>query len=196
MRDKKINHAFTIGYECFVSHYALVDRINVFPVADADTGTNLRISLSPLRDVDNIHDNGEMSDILNRSAIGNSGNIAAAFFREFIRVENIEDLGKYAELGRQNSWQAVAEPCSGSILSVFDSLVQSLESSGNRNFLEIERQLGESVLDTTRKNPVLERAGVVDAGALAMFIFFTGFFRQINGEDDFFIPVSDLLQID
>lgn len=137
-----------------------------------------------------------MSDILNRSAIGNSGNIAAAFFREFIRVENIEDLGKYAELGRQNSWQAVAEPCSGSILSVFDSLVQSLESSGNRNFLEIERQLGESVLDTTRKNPVLERAGVVDAGALAMFIFFTGFFRQINGEDDFFIPVSDLLQID
>ena len=71
--------AFASGYENMSAWADLLDRINVFPVADGDTGANLRISLTPLRDYE--ADKTQTLNLLARCAIGNSGNIAAAFFQ-------------------------------------------------------------------------------------------------------------------
>ncbi|HDL98125.1 MAG TPA: hypothetical protein ENH16_00870, partial [Desulfobacteraceae bacterium] len=80
----ELHKAFATGYECFAAWSDLLDRINVFPVADGDTGTNLRLSLAPLLDLEA---RGESAiEQLACCATGNSGNIAAAFFREFVRV--------------------------------------------------------------------------------------------------------------
>ena len=76
-----IHNSFATGYACLSAWADLLDRINVFPVADADTGTNLRISLAPLRDPADFRSTIEKR--LAFCAAGNSGNIAAAFFQEF-----------------------------------------------------------------------------------------------------------------
>ncbi|HHD63861.1 MAG TPA: hypothetical protein ENK96_05760, partial [Desulfobulbaceae bacterium] len=110
-RQKELSSAFAAGYASFVAWSDLVDRINVFPVADGDTGTNLRISLAPLRDVEG--GRAAAARRVSRCATGNSGNIAAAFFREFVGAENREDLEKCAAIGCKKSCQAVADPRAG-----------------------------------------------------------------------------------
>ncbi len=185
--------AFASGYECFAAWSDLLDRINVFPVADGDTGTNLRISLAPFLDLEA---GGEsVIDQLGCCATGNSGNIAAAFFREFVRVKNPLDLAAKAALGREKAWQAVARPCPGTMLTVFDALVATLEQCEQNILYPVLREkLRQEVLAGVRIIPDLEKAGVVDAGALAMFIFFDGFFRQVTGQREAAVSVFKLFQ--
>lgn len=180
------------GYENLAVWADLLDRINVFPVADGDTGTNLRISLAPLR---NCHE--DMAGPVTRlacSASGNSGNIAAAFFREFLSADGVVGLAKQAAIGRERAWDAIAEPCAGTMLGVFDALSLALKTAGGEelDFLSIRQQLQEAVLATVHQLPELERAGVVDSGALGMFIFFDAFFQQLTAEQQRGCPVTDL----
>jgi uncharacterized protein len=77
--------ALITGYERMVAWSDLLDQINVFPVADADTGRNLKISLAPLRQ---LADNpNAVPRNLVKAATGNSGNIAAAFFYELLGID-------------------------------------------------------------------------------------------------------------
>lgn len=179
-----LRDSFSAAYACLSAWSDLLDRINVFPVADGDTGTNLRISLAPFR---NSFDDIEATrNLLARSATGNSGNIAAAFFREFCRAESFADLGEKAEIGREKAWQAVASPCPGTMLSVFDSLALALRSHGDSTgvYSPLSLALQKAVFDTALLIPDLKKAGVVDSGALAMYVFFDGFFRHITQQDD------------
>ncbi len=175
---------FTAGYECLAAWADLLDRINVFPVADGDTGANLRISLAPLRD----HTTDFQATLtqLARCATGNSGNIAAAYFREFCRADGALDLAEKAALGRDKARQAIANPCAGTMLTVFDSLSEALDAQTGPeiNFSHLCKQLRQAVLTTADIQPELRAAGVVDSGALAMFIFFEEFFRHITKQPD------------
>jgi DegV family protein with EDD domain len=172
--------SFAAGYACLSAWADLLDRINVFPVADGDTGTNLRISLAPLRDGD--RQSKTVIDLLARSATGNSGNIAAAFFREFCQVNNYSELADKAGSGNEKAWQAIASPRAGTMLSVFDSLAQGLSPRFELDaiYSPLRLRLQKAVQDTSRLLPELENAGVVDSGALAMYIFFDGFFRHLT----------------
>jgi DegV family protein with EDD domain len=187
-----VSFALTAGYECLVAWSDLLDRINVFPVADGDTGTNLRISLTPLRDRgDGPH--GSRGDQLSRCATGNSGNIAAAFFREFIDASAPDQLADRAARGRDRAWQAVAAPRRGTMLSVFDTVAALLANDDWRtDYPKIRRLLQQSVLDGARYIPEVRQAGVVDAGALAMFIFFDGFCQRLLGTAEIFVAVLNL----
>lgn len=175
-----LNQSLAAGYACLAAWADLLDRINVFPVADGDTGTNLRISLAPLRD------GGKgckvTFDLLARSATGNSGNIAAAFFREFCQAENYAELAEKAALGNEKAWQAIANPRAGTMLTVFASLARVLESQIELPavYIPLSLELQKAVHDTSQLLPELKHAGVVDSGALAMYIFFDGFFRHIT----------------
>ncbi len=188
-----MEQAFATGYASLAVWSDLLDRINVFPVADGDTGTNLRISLASLRDLES--DRASVIEQLGRSAVGNSGNIAAAFFREFVQAQSPKELAAQAMLGRDRAWRAVAGPRRGTMLSVFEALAVVLEPDGDERerfgYRDIEKELRQAVLDGAQFLPELERAGVVDAGALAMFIFFDGFFRQLEGADAC-VPVQAL----
>lgn len=184
----EFHQAFASGYECVAAWSELVDRINVFPVADGDTGSNLRISLAPLLDL--AAGREETITRLGRCAIGNSGNIAAPFFREFVQVDKPADLSARAAFGRDHAWQAVADPRPGTMLSVFDTLANTLnEQDGEVHYSRLCDALRQTVLDGEQMLLELAKAGVVDAGALAMFIFFEGFFSQLAGQKDIFVPV-------
>ena len=73
-----LDQGFAHGYACLSARADLLDRINVFPVADGDTGANLRITLAPLMLYG--QDRTALASRIVHAATGNSGNIAAAFF--------------------------------------------------------------------------------------------------------------------
>jgi len=168
----------------------LLDGINVFPVADADTGRNLVISLTPLRGI-----SGGIDDTIQcllRAARGNSGNIAARFFSEFLNLSAIADLPRTARNGRDAAWAAIAEPRAGTMLTVFDALADSL--SGRNGFPKgydpVIADLAGAVGRTCDLLPELKAAGVVDAGALGMFILLEGFFGRLSGNAGCFPSIT------
>src|SRR4030066_2044648 len=125
--DKLLKDFFIIGAERVAAWADLLDAINVFPVADGDTGRNLSISLYPLRTAE-----GDKKKVVERllfSARGNSGNIASRFFSSFYMVDSITDLHKRAQEGAQGAWRAVSDPCAGTMLSLFDALAEALPAT-------------------------------------------------------------------
>lgn len=186
-----LSSACIAAYEQLTAWADLLDRINVFPVADGDTGMNLRISLAPLRDCGT-----DMATVLSRlagSGRGNSGNIAVPFLCEFLALDG-QALAAQAKIGRDKAWGAIAKPCSGTMLGVFDALCVVLDEQrgGNLDCLRIREQLQEAVLATELQLPELADAGVVDSGALGMFVFFDGFFQELCGQKTDISPVTAL----
>lgn len=180
----EIHQAFRIGYERLAAWADLIDRINVFPVADGDTGRNLVISLAPLHHMEQKNRVDVITDLL-MSSRGMSGNIATRFFSEFLKAEDADGLLEAALSGRKQAWHAVEDPRSGTILSVLDALCEVLDGKGGRGdkkwHTRIIDALERSVLSTVDKISVLEDAGVVDAGALGIYLFFEGFFASLAG---------------
>ena len=186
---------FCGGYECLVSWADLLDLINVYPVADADTGSNLKISLAPFHDLK--RDKAYVYEQLSFSALGNSGNIAVSFFREFIQAETFVDLAKWAGIGYEKARQAVLDPRDGTMLDIFNCLAQVLadKSLKRKNaFLRVSGPLQDAVLATSKRIPDLDRAGVVDSGALAMFVFLDTFFKILAGREKISCPVIRLFK--
>lgn len=190
--DNNISRAFVAGLERVTAWSDLLDHINVFPIADCDTGRNLVVSLSPLRQMDKNPKN--LIRKLMFSACGNSGNIAASFFSGFIKLISREDLVRSARAGREFAWKAISDPRPGTMLTVYDALVEILEenlSLNDKDVFRIIEHLERAVQDTSDMLPKLKAAGVVDSGALGMFIYFEGFFQSLINRDDIFNPVTD-----
>jgi DegV family protein with EDD domain len=199
--------AIVAGVERLSAWADLLDRINVFPVADGDTGRNLVVSLAPLRRAD--RDHGKVARALLLSARGNSGNIANRFMTEFIQADSTGTLWRAVEQGRRQAWQAVHDPRPGTMLTLFDALSELLKENApaleasfrkedpcaEKMLLEVwgKKVLGhleETVRSTPDFLPRLKEAGVVDAGALGMFLYFEGFFRRFLKMDGECCPVT------
>ena len=175
--------ALAVGYERIVAWADILDRINVYPVADGDTGRNLVITLSALRntflDI----------DLLNReillSARGNSGNIAARFLTGLLGCRGIESLPESAVVGRNLAYQAVSNPQPGTILSLYDTLVSSLKRTPPEKIGRwvdvVIGDLVETVRITVNQLPELRKARVVDAGALGMLVFLDPLLNVLAG---------------
>lgn len=171
------------GYARMAAWSELLDEINVFPVADGDTGRNLCISLTPLREMDG-RSLKATTDQLIRAATGNSGNIAAAFLTEFLKAATMEDLPQATAAGAHRARQAIGAPCGGTMLDIFDTLADCLAATNGPGSSVSERllpPLAQALRETTAQLPALTQAGVIDAGALAMYLFFEGFFYELDG---------------
>lgn len=184
------------GFERIAAWADLLDEINVFPVADGDTGRNLVASLSPLRQAN--LDRDRLTRELLLSARGNAGNIAARFFSGFLLADSAGSLAGAVRQGRDRAWQAVKEPKPGTMLTVFDALAAVVEEGavafdGPWREMAMKR-LEEAVLSTPEMLPKLRAAGVVDAGALGIFIFLDGFFSVMAGDGDRFRPVTEIFK--
>jgi DegV family protein with EDD domain len=183
--------AVSAGAQRMAAWAELLDSINIFPVPDADTGRNLAFSLMPLR-----HIRSSAQDTIRqmqKSACGNSGNIAAHFFSEFLGFEVSRSISYCAQKGRDKAWKAVSNPLPGTMLTVFDALADIPEShflESVQNAVPIIGILEKAVRSTPDLLPELKAAGVVDSGALAMFIFFEGFFQHLSGQTQSWIPVN------
>ncbi|MEJ2156693.1 MAG: DegV family protein [Desulfobacteraceae bacterium] len=177
--EERLKAAMVRGYERMAAWSDLLDDINVYPVPDADTGRNLRISLAPLKFIPE----KELAEHLLMTATGNSGNIAGAFFSRFIQAEAPGGLPDAATKGREAAWAALQEPKPGTMLTVFDALARVLGPTNLATTLAapelVLEQMKIAVLSTSGMLAELRQAEVVDAGALGMFLFFEGFFRSL-----------------
>ncbi len=182
--DRALANAFRQAYERMAAWSDLLDSINVYPVADADTGRNLRVSLAPLKTAQS----NQTARRLLICATGNSGNIAGAFFSNFIRVKTCEDLTTTAAKAKDAAWQALLAPKPGTMLSAFDALVESLQSTKSEEILNdselILDPIRSAVISTSNILPELKQAGIVDSGALGMYLFFEGFFKSLANRLD------------
>jgi DegV family protein with EDD domain len=191
--------ALVSGIHRVISQQELLNRINVFPVADSDTGTNLSLSLSSAIGVlqaDTEKHLGTMlaavADALLDGARGNSGAIIAQFFQgmsdsagEMTRF-TIYTFGKAITLGSEYAHDALSKPREGTILTVVqafaDNIVHQATSAPERGFSlvmdEARRAVDEALANTPNQLEVLKKAGVVDAGAM-------GFSELINGMTDY-----------
>jgi uncharacterized protein len=191
--DLNLQGAFATGYERLSAWADLLDTINVFPVADADTGSNLMISLAPLHRMDSSTDTTVRKLLV--SALGNSGNIASGFFTGFVAEDPLKDMYQATKTGRDRAWQALADPKPGTMLTVFDELLDHVEHLSldqlSATYPALIERLENAVHSTSETLPALKAAGVVDAGALGIFLFMEGFFGHLAGRTDVFRPITE-----
>ena len=188
--------ALIAGVERVTAWADLLDEINVFPVADGDTGRNLVVSLAPLRRIARGREQTVRELLL--SARGNSGNIAARFFSGLLMTDALEGLADAIRQGRDRAWQAVHDPRPGTMLTVFDALAAAVEekpAAYDAAWREmVVGRLEEAVRSTPELLPRLKAAGVVDAGALGAFIFLEGFFASLIAQSGLFRPITEIFR--
>jgi len=191
MMQDHLMEALALGSEKVVAWADILDRINVFPVPDGDTGRNLVISLAPFKQ--KIAALPDLTRALMMKARGNSGNIVACFMSGFLTIQEMTDLAIPCRKGRDLAYQAVPDPKPGTILEFFDVLVNSLQKNPQDPaglwLDKVMIDLEEAVKKTSTGLPEIKKAGVVDAGALGMFIFFDSSLKYLAGRD----PVPDSL---
>lgn len=194
--DDLLKKSFVAGVERVAAWADLLDAINVYPIADGDTGRNLSVSLSSLRFAGEPKE--KMARRLLMAARGNSGNIASQFFSAFYDVDSPKNLKAAVQEGNARAWKAVSDPRLGTMLSVFDALEENLSQQDfipDQNRTEqIMSSLEQAVSETQDLLPKLTEAGVVDAGALGMYIFFEGFFCTWAGLTSPYRPVTDVFK--
>jgi len=181
----------------------LVNSLNVFPVPDGDTGTNMLLTLTSA--YNEIKDSGEthlgkMAGMVAKGALmgarGNSGVILSQLWRGFARgvqdhaTLDPETLVKAFAQARDTAYKGVVRPVEGTILTVAKGVAAgteaSLGSSEKRDAFDILEaavaSADESVKQTPELLPVLKQAGVVDSGGKGLFIILEGMLRHVYGE--------------
>ena len=178
-----------------------VNSLNVFPVPDGDTGTNMTLTLqsawNEIKDL-GTRNLSEMAAAVSKGALmgarGNSGVITSQILRGFSRgvhdkaVLDVETLVKAFGEARDTAYKGVVRPVEGTILTVIKEIALATESALGSvkdavEMLEVAvKAADESVKKTPDLLPVLKQAGVVDAGGKGLFFILEGMLRHVYGE--------------
>ena len=179
-----------------------INDLNVFPVPDGDTGTNMYLTMQS--GIDDISGLSALNVTAVASAFysgtfmgarGNSGVILSQFFKGFSegldgRTEcGSDDLARACDLAREHAYKSVANPVEGTMLTVIASVADATREAAEEGH-DIESLLSiasdraaETVARTTEMLPVLQEAGVVDAGGQGLAVIIEGMRRSAAGED-------------
>ncbi len=186
-------------------HKAYIDSLNVFPVPDGDTGTNMSMTMQgAIKDLRAMPDTvtvGEVMDAVSKGALrnarGNSGVILSQLFRGYQQVcKGKEELSvslfaDALESGTNKAYNAVLRPKEGTILTVSRVISQTMLQHIQKNadlsiddFMDEMLRIGQQALDDTPNLlPVLKEAGVVDSGGYGLLTVYRGFKAVLDGED-------------
>lgn len=187
-----------------------VDSLNVFPVPDGDTGTNMFLTMkSAVNELSKCINNNidSLSQAFAKGALrgarGNSGVITSQIFKGFCsetaKVSEVTTkvFAKAMQEGANIAYKAVTKPKEGTILTVIRVMAESAVNIAKKCddfevFLKEVLAIGEEILSQTPEMlPVLKKAGVVDAGGRGILVIFTGFYKLIIGEEDFEFQFED-----
>ena len=205
MTDKISGGAFkqmvAFGAACITAQKQAINDLNVFPVPDGDTGTNMSLTIqtavNELRKAEpaTVDEAAKLTASgLLRGARGNSGVILSLLFRGMSKVLKGHDtadgalLAEAMQEGVSTAYGAVMKPAEGTVLTVSRLAAQrALEAAGEKN--DAEFVLDEAIktgyttlAETIEMNPVLKKAGVVDAGGKGYLIILEGMLRALRGE--------------
>lgn len=179
-----------------------VDALNIFPVPDGDTGTNMSMTIqAAANEVKDMPDDSTVGDVakkcasaLLRGARGNSGVILSLIFRGIskafkgLETANAEDVAKAFRLGSDAAYKAVMKPTEGTILTVIREAAEACEEMARIQEDPLEvcyaglLAAKEALAKTPEMLPVLKKAGVVDAGGQGLVLILEGF-KSVFGHD-------------
>lgn len=190
---KTLRDSIISGANLLISKKGSVDELNVFPVPDGDTGTNMSMTIGAAkRDLANLPDDCTVEKVASqaassmlRGARGNSGVISSLLFRGFAKAltgkteASAQDLAAALRSGVDAAYKAVMKPTEGTMLTVARVACEKAETLTEEND---EAVLWEAVVDaaqaaldyTPEQLPVLKKAGVVDAGGQGVVYIFRG----------------------
>ncbi|TFH60532.1 DAK2 domain-containing protein [Peribacillus frigoritolerans] len=201
LNGKRFAEMIIQGANHLAANAQMVDALNVFPVPDGDTGTNMNLSMtSGAKEVqNNVQEHiGKVGASLSRGLLmgarGNSGVILSQLFRGFAKaIEhkseiNSEEFAQAFEAGVQTAYKAVMKPVEGTILTVAkDAAKQAVSSAAKHIDLiqvmeEIVTEANASLKRTPDLLPVLKEVGVVDSGGQGLVFVYEGFLAELKGE--------------
>ncbi|EXJ24220.1 Dihydroxyacetone kinase family protein [Alkalibacterium sp. AK22] len=199
---KKFKTMVALGRERLDEHTEYVNSLNVFPVPDGDTGTNMNLSFTSGANAVKDSASDEMEVVsqalakgLLMGARGNSGVILSQLFRGFAKAlegkKEIDaaDLARAFQAGVDTAYNAVMKPVEGTILTV----ARQSAKQGSKVAAETDSviEVMETVLNAAKKSlkktpdllPVLKEVGVVDSGGQGLVYIYEGFLSAMTGEE-------------
>ena len=203
MKGSVLRDAFISAANNISNHKQKVNALNVFPVPDGDTGTNMSMTISAAkREVQLMDSKATVAEVsktaasaLLRGARGNSGVILSQILKGFSSVvvsEKTIDTKTFAKAlkeGANVAYKAVTIPKEGTILTVIrmmadESIKIAKKQDDMVDFLKATIDVGEEVLKMTPDLlPVLKKAGVVDAGGRGLLVILNGFLKVLMGDE-------------
>lgn len=198
LRDAVISAAVTIN-----NRKREVDELNVYPVPDGDTGTNMSMTIgNSIAELKRLDDRASVADVAStaasaflRGARGNSGVILSLIFRGFAKglsgctEAGCENFADALQLGVDAAYKAVMKPAEGTILTVVKAAAaKAKEAALSTNDVlifwnEVCSEAEAVLAQTTEMLPQLKKAGVVDAGGMGLVIIFNAMKDVFEGGD-------------
>ena len=212
LNGKQLYYSFLAGAQRIFDYQNYLNKINVFPVADADTGTNLASTMQSIIDTaiptNNLKQTATaLADAALVGARGNSGIIFAQFLYGFgHEIKNDENLSIanfsiIINKAVEYAYEAIANPVEGTMITVIKEWAEAINSLKDKidtfqNLITDSYQNAkQSLSETTQKLEVLAKANVVDAGAKGFVVFLEGmidFFK--HGEVKKILPVRNIVK--
>ena len=189
---KILRDAVISGANCIINNKSRVDELNVFPVPDGDTGTNMSMTIGAAKkELENLGDDCTVAQVTQitannmlRGARGNSGVISSLLFRGFSKAlkdktdATARDLVTALRKGVDAAYKAVMKPTEGTILTVARLAAEKAETTDTDDVAELWSAVVDAAQtaldDTPNQLEVLKKAGVVDAGGQGIVYIFTG----------------------
>ncbi len=197
---ERLQRALRAGIRHVISRKNHINKINVFPVPDSDTGTNLVFTLNAVLEAQQGSRFSTMAELLKQIAEaaldgsrGNSGAIMAQFFQGFresaqqLTVLRAPQLAVAAASGARSAWGALAEPVEGTLPTVLRDFGDELKAQVAKGVQDIRELFARglerariSLANTPQQLPVLRQAGVVDAGGQGFVDLLEGIWGYIE----------------
>ncbi len=199
LSGKILRDAIISGANNIINNKESVDELNVFPVPDGDTGTNMSMTIrNAVAELNMLSDSATVETVAQtaasamlRGARGNSGVILSLLFRGLSKglagkhEANVEDYCNALKLGAEAAYKSVMKPTEGTILTVARVAAEKANDAQCKDFPELFEVLTTAAKETLDQTPemlpVLKKAGVVDAGGMGYYTILKGMASVICG---------------
>ena len=198
---KQVRDMFVSGANNLKNHKDLVDKLNVFPVPDGDTGTNMSLTIScAIKELNKVEqdDIGQLGKALSKGSLmgarGNSGVILSQIIRGIAKsIEGKEtlnsmDIAEALKNGSDTAYKAVIKPVEGTILTVVrESSDYALKAAAlEEDVIEFMKLLVKEANNSLDRTPellhALKEAGVVDSGGKGLVLVYEGMLKSLEGQ--------------
>lgn len=202
MNGQDLKVLFKAGMDWLRTNHQYVNSLNVFPVPDGDTGTNMLLTMQAgYQEIEDSNESnvGKVAHAISKGALlgarGNSGVILSQIWRGFARgldnydTMNAEQFSEALNEAKNTAYKGVVRPVEGTILTVIKDMAafaQNNTSNDNDLLAYLDLIVGAaevSVNNTPELLPVLKQAGVVDSGGKGLYYIFEGMLRYAQGKE-------------
>ncbi len=199
LTQKELKEMMLLSHERIEREKEEINKINIFPVPDQDTGDNLTKTLLGIKEAiqgKEFKDLKEISEVILDGALtcaqGNAGVIYTGFLAGFLPELDKEpvDIKKIAlafEKGAERARESIQDPKEGTILDVIEAAasVFKQEAEKEKDIIEVfkkaEKKASEALLETREKMEIFKKANVVDAGGLGFLIILESYLDSLKG---------------